>query len=567
MDFSELNLNSQIIKAVEKMGFVNPTPIQEEAIPAIIEGDNDLVGLAQTGTGKTAAFGLPMMELIDFDQKHVQGLVICPTRELCLQITEDFKNYSKYIKGAKLVAVYGGASIEKQISQIRRGVQIIVATPGRLFDLMKRKVIKLNKVSYVVLDEADEMLNMGFKEDIDAILDKTPKDKRTWLFSATMPKLVAKIADNYMTSPVKISVSKKNAGADNIDHLNYIVIEKDRYAAVKRLIDFNPNVFGLVFCRTRMETQQIAEKLIKDGYEAAPLHGDLSQSQRDNVMKRFRDKSIKLLVATDVAARGIDVNDITHVINYRLPDEVESYTHRSGRTGRAGKHGVSIALMNQRENRKLADIERASGVKFTRAQVPTGSAICENQLFSMVDKLVSVKIDDDEIGKFLEPVYETLADISKEELIKRFVSTEFNRFLSYYKNSSDINVTAKSREKNKRDRVKANGKEVRRNLKDGKSTRFFINIGKMDDIRAGAIIRLLCDNTKIKASQIGRVELKREFSFFEVDSSVAEKVLKNMKKAQIEGRKVRVELSENRSSSSRGSSSRGSRGSSKRRRR
>ncbi|MCP3923318.1 MAG: DEAD/DEAH box helicase [Desulfobacterales bacterium] len=560
MDFSELNLNSQIIKAVEKIGFVNPTPIQEEAIPAIIEGENDLVGLAQTGTGKTAAFGLPMMELIDFDQKHVQGLVICPTRELCLQITEDFKNYSKYIKGAKLVAVYGGASIEKQISQIRRGVQIIVATPGRLFDLMKRKVIKLNKVSYVVLDEADEMLNMGFKEDIDAILDKTPKDKRTWLFSATMPKLVAKIAENYMTDPVKISVSKKNAGADNIDHLNYVVIEKDRYAAVKRLIDFNPNVFGLVFCRTRMETQQIAEKLIKDGYEAAPLHGDLSQSQRDNVMKRFREKSIRLLVATDVAARGIDVDDITHVINYRLPDEVESYTHRSGRTGRAGKHGVSIALMNQRENRKLADIERASGVKFTRAKVPTGSAICEKQLFSMVDKLVSVKVDEEEIGKFLEPVYETLADVSKEELIKRFVSTEFNRFLSYYKNSSDINVTAKSREKNKRDKVKANGKEVRRNLKDGKSTRFFINIGKMDDIRAGAIIRLLCDNTKIKASQIGRVELKREFSFFEVDSSVAEKVLTKMKKAQLEGRKIRVELSERKRSSS-------SRSTSKRRRR
>ncbi|MCP4160035.1 MAG: DEAD/DEAH box helicase [Deltaproteobacteria bacterium] len=560
MDFSELNLNSQIIKAVEKIGFVNPTPIQEEAIPAIIEGENDLVGLAQTGTGKTAAFGLPMMELIDFDQKHVQGLVICPTRELCLQITEDFKNYSKYIKGAKLVAVYGGASIEKQISQIRRGVQIIVATPGRLFDLMKRKVIKLNKVSYVVLDEADEMLNMGFKEDIDAILDKTPKDKRTWLFSATMPKLVAKIAENYMTDPVKISVSKKNAGADNIDHLNYVVIEKDRYAAVKRLIDFNPNVFGLVFCRTRMETQQIAEKLIKDGYEAAPLHGDLSQSQRDNVMKRFREKSIRLLVATDVAARGIDVDDITHVINYRLPDEVESYTHRSGRTGRAGKHGVSIALMNQRENRKLADIERASGVKFTRAKVPTGSAICEKQLFSMVDKLVYVKVDEEEIGKFLEPVYETLADVSKEELIKRFVSTEFNRFLSYYKNSSDINITAKSREKNKRDKVKANGKEVRRNLKDGKSTRFFINIGKMDDIRAGAIIRLLCDNTKIKASQIGRVELKREFSFFEVDSSVAEKVLTKMKKAQLEGRKIRVELSERKRSSS-------SRSTSKRRRR
>ena len=565
MNFSELNLNEHILKAVEKMGFENPTPIQEEAIPQIIEGERDLVGLAQTGTGKTAAFGLPMMELIDFNQKHVQGLIICPTRELCLQITEDFKKFSKFIKNAKLAAVYGGASIEKQISQIRRGVQIIIATPGRLFDLMNRKVIKLDKVSYVVLDEADEMLNMGFKEDIDAILSKTPKTKRTWLFSATMPNAVAKIADNYMSNPVKISVSKKNKGAENLDHLNYIVIEKDRYAALKRLIDFNPDIFGLVFCRTRVETQQIAEKLIKDGYEAAPLHGDLSQSQRDNVMKRFREKTITLLIATDVAARGIDVQEITHVINYKLPDEVESYTHRSGRTARAGRHGVSIVLMNQRENRKLSEIERVSGVKFKRDKVPVGNAICEKQLFSMVNKLVDVNVDEDEIEKFLEPVYKTLEDISKEDLIKRFVSTEFNRFLSYYKHSSDINVSPKaSRDKSPRDRSRertrersrdkrntettSGGKEVRRNLKSGKSTRFFINVGKMDNIRAGAIIRLLCDHAKVKSAQIGRVELKREFSFFEVDSGVADKVLKNMKKIQLDGRNVKVELSESKGS-------------------
>lgn len=549
MNFDDLDLNEDLLKGVRKLGFENPTPIQEQAIPVILEGKRDLIGLAQTGTGKTAAFGLPMMELIDFEKKYVQGLIICPTRELCLQITEDFKNYSKFIKNIRLVAVYGGSSIEKQITRIKKGVQIIVATPGRLYDLMKRRVIKLDNVSFVVLDEADEMLHMGFKEDIDAILEKTPFEKRTLLFSATMPKEVAKIANDYMTDPVKISVSRENTGAENIDHFYYMIMEKNRYAALKRIIDFHPDIFGLVFCRTRLETQQIAEKLIKDGYNAAPLHGDLSQHQRDTVMKSFRQRTIKLLIATDVAARGIDVDEITHVINYRLPDEAESYTHRSGRTARAGREGVSIVLLNQKEQRKLRNIERETKIEFKMDKIPSGYAICEKQLFSMVQKLVEVDVDDDEIGKYLAPVYNTLSGLSKEELIKRFVSSEFNRFLSYYKNSGDINISKKERkDSGRKSREKSNGKEKRRNLKDGRSTRFFINVGKMDNIRAGAIIRLLCDNGKIKASEIGRVELKREFSFFDVNSSVADKVLKNMKGVQLDGRKVKVELSEKKKS-------------------
>ncbi len=537
MNFENLGLKPGITKAVERIGFVTPTPIQKKAIPAIINGDTDLVGLAQTGTGKTAAFGLPMIQLMDFSQAIPQGLIICPTRELCIQIYNDFKAYTHYIKKAEIVAVYGGASIENQVRKIKKGVQVIVATPGRLLDLINRKIIKLHQVSYVVLDEADEMLNMGFKEDLDAILSKTPGHKKTWLFSATMPKEVGRIAGEYMQDPVEITVGRRNGAAGNIEHVNYIVNEKDRYPALKRIIDFYPDIFSLVFCRTRNETRKVADHLFSDGYNAQALHGDLSQSQRDHVMKQFRDKSIQVLVATDVAARGLDVQDITHVINYNLPDEAEGYTHRSGRTARAGKSGISIALMNTKEKYKLRKIEKTAGIQFTYKKVPGGSDICEKQLFAMIDKMVGVSINHQEIEKFLTPVYNTLAGLSREELIQRFVSMEFNRFLNYYKNSHDINASAKSKAKTKKQTIR---KSKNRNGK--KTKRFFLNKGEMDHIGKGAITRWLCDTTGINSRQIGKIDIMREFSFFDVDHHMADKVLVSTKKAKLDGQRVRVQL-------------------------
>jgi len=543
MSFKNLDLNDAVLKAVHDLGFVEPTPIQTEAIPEIMFGDRDLVGLAQTGTGKTAAFGLPMIQLIDFDSTHTQGVIICPTRELCLQIAKDITSFCKYIKAAKIAAIYGGAGIENQISRIKKGVQIIVATPGRLLDLMRRSVINLSSVNYVVLDEADEMLNMGFKEDIDAILDQTPTEKRIWLFAATMPHEVATIAKKYMHRPVEITIGKKNAGAENIKHIYFIVREKDRYQALKRIIDFHPEIYGLAFCRTRIETQEIAEKLIKDGYNAEALHGDLSQQAREQVMGRYRAKSIQVLIATDVAARGLDVQDITHVINYKLPDEPDNYTHRSGRTGRAGKSGMSVAIINAKENYKLQQIERKSGIKFTYVKVPEGQAVCENQLYAMINKLVAVEVNHAEIGKFLPPVYSTLAGLTKEALIQKFVSLEFNRFLDYYKNTVDINVT---RAKKDKDDVKTSRKKetVKSRTLPGKTRRFFMDAGRMDNIVKGTVIRNVCEKSGISADKIGKIEILREFSFFEVASGSDEKVLKAMKGAKIDGREVRIQYAE-----------------------
>jgi len=542
MSFENLDLIEELLKAVNELGFVEPTPIQIEAIPEIIGGERDLVGLAQTGTGKTAAFGLPMIQLIDFDLKYTQGVVICPTRELCMQTSEDIKKLCKYVKGAKVVAVYGGASVEDQRNKIKKGAQIIVATPGRLLDLINRKIAKLSKISYLVLDEADEMLNMGFQEDIDAILENTPSQKRTWLFSATMPNAVAKIAKKYMKNPVEITVGKKNSGAENILHVNYIVNEKDRYQALKRIIDYYPDIYGLVFCRTRKDTQETAEKLIKDGYNAEALHGDLSQAVRDKVMSRFKTKSLQILIATDVAARGIDVQDITHVINYKLPDEPDNYTHRSGRTARAGKSGTSIVIINSREKRKLQFIEQKAGVKFNYEKIPEGYAICEKQLYSMISKMVEVKVDQKEIGRFLPPVYNTLSGLTKEELIQKFVSIEFNRFINYYKDSKDINASLKKSE-NVRRPVKKD--RPQKNLAHGKSKRFFLNSGSMDDLKKGTIIRTICSRSGISSEKIGPIEIMREFSFFEVEASVADKVLKSMDGAKIDNRKIRVQYAEN----------------------
>ncbi|MBT3255494.1 MAG: DEAD/DEAH box helicase, partial [Deltaproteobacteria bacterium] len=509
MDFETLGLEPHLIRAVNKLGFKEPTPIQEKAIPAIIEGHRDLVGLAQTGTGKTAAYGLPLLQLIDFSRSQVQGLILCPTRELCVQISKDLVRFSRYIKNAKIVAIYGGAGMEPQIRQIKKGAQIIAATPGRLLDLIKRGIVHLKHVDYVVLDEADEMLTMGFLEDLNEILAKTPLEKRTWLFSATMTAPVARISQNYMKDQVEITIGRKNSGAGNISHFKYVVMEKDRYPALKRIIDYHPNIFSLVFCRTRRETQAVAEKLIKDGYNAESLHGELSQTQRDYVMRRFREKSLQILVATDVAARGLDVDDISHVIQYNLPDEPGAYTHRSGRTARAGKSGTSIVLMNTRENRKLAYVEQVTGVRFQHEKVPSGRAICEKQLFGMVERLVATDVNHEEIAAFLPPVYDTLAALSKEELIQHFVSIEFNRFLDYYKDSGDIN--ARTPQKKAFQKKGSKGKRAAVNKKASKGfsekpaqiRKLFLNMGQLDDIQKGAITRLVCDRSGIRSNQIG----------------------------------------------------------------
>ncbi|MBN1906462.1 MAG: DEAD/DEAH box helicase [Deltaproteobacteria bacterium] len=545
MNFEDLELKNELLQAVNELGYTTPTPIQTDAIPEIIGGEKDLIGLAPTGTGKTAAFGLPMIQLIDFDLKQTQGLILCPTRELCAQITGDLKKLSKFVKGAKIIAIAGGASMENQIREIKKGMQIIVATPGRLLDLINRKVVKLTGVSYVVLDEADEMLNMGFKEDLDAILGSTPDDKRVWLFSATMPDEVARITRQYMDDPVTITVGGKNKSAINIKHLNYIIHEKDRYQALKRILDFSPDIYGLIFCRTRMETQEIAEKLIKDNYDADALHGDLSQAARDHVMNRFRNRTLQILVATDVAARGLDVKEITHVINYRLPDEPQIYTHRSGRTARAGKSGTSIVITNLKEKFKVTQIEKSSGIKFTYTKVPGGYEVCEKQLYAMINRMVEVDVDYEEIAPFLPPVFETLEGLSKEELIQRFVSLEFNRFLEYYRDSKDINASlAKQREVSK---GSSRGEERQRNLTPGKLKRFFMNAGIMDDLTKKSLVKSICSIAEIPSLKIGAIDIMREFSFFEVDSSVADKVLNSMKGAEIDGREINVEYAEKKS--------------------
>src|SRR5690554_3394633 len=540
MTFNDLGLRSQVVKAVTDMGFEQPTPIQLEAIPHLLKSKSDFVGLAQTGTGKTAAFGLPLVNRITESRKYPLGLIICPTRELCLQIAKDVTNYSKYEKASTVEAVYGGADIQRQIKNIRNGVAIIVATPGRLVDLIKRKAIQLNEVEVVVLDEADEMLNMGFKEDLDYILSATPNDKSTWLFSATMPKEVARIGKTYMTDPLEVSIGNKNEGNANIDHIYFSVKERDRYAALKRLIDFNPKIFGLVFCRTRRETQQVAEKLGKEGYSAEALHGDLSQAQRDRVMNLFRNRSIQLLVATDVAARGIDVDDITHVINYNLPDEVENYTHRSGRTARAGNTGESLVLINTREKYKINQIEKIIGQKFTAAEIPGPEAICAVQLESMIDKVKATKVNEEEIAPFIPHILADLEDLSKEEVIKKFVSAEFNRFLDYYKKAGDLNAKASDRGGDDRGSDRRSGRRDRGRTDENKQ-RFFVSLGEKDGLNPGGLLRVICDATGLKSDTIGRIDIMPAFSFFDADKADTDKILAQVHGADFEGKSMNIE--------------------------
>jgi ATP-dependent RNA helicase DeaD len=537
--FSLLGIRHDIVNAITELGFENPTPIQEQSIPVLLTGSNDFVGLAQTGTGKTAAFGLPLLELLDFEQNHPQALILCPTRELCLQITNDIKNYSKNMANVNVVAVYGGANIADQLRQIKRGVQIVVATPGRMLDIINRKAINFSDVNFVVLDEADEMLNMGFQEDIDSILSTTPEDKKTWLFSATMPTEVRRIAKKYMTDPFELTMGEKNTGNANIEHEYYIVRARDKYAAFKRIVDFNPEIFGIVFCRTKIETQEIAESLIKDGYNADALHGDLSQQQRDKVMKRYRDRSLQLLIATDVAARGIDVNDVTHVINYSLPDEIENYTHRSGRTARAGKTGVSIAIINSKELGKIRQIERVIGKKFVKGEIPNGFDVCEKQLFAIVHKVHNVQVNEQQIEQYLPRIMDEFKDLTKEDIIKRFASIEFNSFLDYYKNAPDLNAPLDDRAV----RGEFSERAPRGGSGESDYTRLFINLGSVDEFNRGDLLGYICNTAKISGRTVGKIDVKGVFSFFEVPKGDVEKVMTEFKDAEFKGRPVRIEIS------------------------
>ncbi|SEN07066.1 ATP-dependent RNA helicase DeaD [Chitinophaga rupis] len=541
--FESLGLQEPILKGIQDLGFIAPTPIQEKAIPVLLTGDRDFVGLAQTGTGKTAAFGLPLLQQLDIKRRQPQGLILCPTRELCLQITNDLKNFSKHLGDLSVVAVYGGASIVQQLRELKRGAHVVVATPGRLLDIIDRGAVNFENVRYAVLDEADEMLNMGFQEDINNILSKTPSTKTTWLFSATMPQEVRRIAQQYMTNPFELTVGNKNSGNVNIEHEYYVVRPREKYAALKRIVDYNPEIFGIIFTRTKIESQEIAESLIRDGYNADALHGDLTQQQRDKVMKRFRERSIQMLVATDVAARGIDVDNVTHVINYELPDDVENYTHRSGRTARAGKSGISIAIISSRDIGKIRQIERVlGGKKFIKAEVPDGFAVCEKQLFALVHKVHNVTVNDEQIDPYLDRIYEEFANMSKEELIKRFASLEFNEFLAYYQDAPDLNVKEEKRTYGESGSgASSSGMSFRGT---GKFTRLFINLGSVDDFTRGDMLRYLCDTSGVRGNKIGRIDLKGVYSFFEVENDVVEKFVQVFKKAEYNGRSVRIEMSQ-----------------------
>ncbi|WP_179339561.1 DEAD/DEAH box helicase [Winogradskyella ludwigii] len=534
--FQELGLNEDLLHAITDLGFEKPSEVQQKAIPLLLEEDIDLVALAQTGTGKTAAFGFPMLAKIDMDSRTTQGLILSPTRELCLQITNELKLYGKYCKGLNVVAIYGGASISDQARAVKRGAQIIVATPGRMKDMISRRMVDISKIQYSVLDEADEMLNMGFKEDITDILSHTPEDKNTWLFSATMPREVATIAKKFMLDPTEITVGNKNESTNNVSHEYYLVNARDRYQAMKRLADANPEIFSVIFCRTKRDTQKVAELLIEDGYSAGALHGDLSQNQRDIVMKSFRSRQIQMLVATDVAARGIDVDDITHVIHYQLPDEPEIYTHRSGRTGRAGKTGISMVIVSKSEVRKIKGIERIIKKQFEKKDIPSGGDIVEVQLMALANK-VHVTETNHEIDKHLESINELFADTDKEELIKKFFSAEFNRFFNYYQKSKDLGVV------DSRGSDRDGGRDYGKQSND---SRFFINVGSKDGFDWMKMKDFLKEQLELGRDDVFKVDVKESFSFFNTEKALQEKILAFFTDYKYEGRFVNVEVSEDR---------------------
>ena len=538
--FEQLGLNESLLLAIKDLGFENPSEVQEKAIPVLLEQNTDLVALAQTGTGKTAAFGFPLIQKIDAEDRSTQALILSPTRELCLQITNEIKQYSKYVKGLHTVAVYGGASITEQAREIKRGAQVIVATPGRMQDMINRGLVNIKNISFCILDEADEMLNMGFYDDIVSILSDTPDEKNTWLFSATMPAEVARIAKKFMHNPAEITVGHKNSGSATVSHEFYCVNARDRYEALKRLADANPDIFSVVFCRTKRDTQAVAEKLIEDGYNAAALHGDLSQAQRDGVMKSFRGRQIQMLVATDVAARGIDVDNITHVVNYQLPDEIETYNHRSGRTGRAGKLGTSIVIVTKSELRKISSIERIIKQKFEEKTIPSGIEICEIQLLHLANKIKDTEVDH-EIDNYLPAINNVLEGLTKEELIKKMVSVEFNRFIAYYKKNRDISNQSSGSERRDRN----DGEGGQREFNNNGAVRYFVNIGSRDNFDWMSLKDYLKETLDLGRDDVFKVDVKEGFSFFNTDPEHTDKVMDILNNVQLEGRRINVEISKN----------------------
>ncbi len=540
--FEALGLKAEILQSVNDLGFVNPTPIQEQAIPVLLSGTMDFVGLAQTGTGKTAAFGLPLLHLINAADRFPQALIVCPTRELCLQITNDLQVFKKHLKGVHTEAVYGGASITMQIRNLRQGVQIVVATPGRLIDLIERKAIDLQKVKYVVLDEADEMLNMGFRDDIDFVLKNTINRESIWLFSATMPPEVRAISKNFMTSPKEITVGKKNSGNVNIDHQYYLAAAHHRYETLKRLIDFNPGMYGIIFTRTKADAQEIAERLSKSGYDIEALHGDLTQQQRDRVMGRFRNKTLQLLIATDVAARGIDVDGITHVINYELPDDMEVYTHRSGRTARAGKSGICISICHTRESFKIRQLEKMINATFHKVDIPSGKEVCRRQFFHFMDKLIQTDISHGDYETYLPDLMEKFENVSKEEILQRIAALEFDHFLKYYENAEDLNTKMDSRNRMNNDKAPMQNRGTERNFnrRDNGYTRLFINLGTKDGFYKASFLQFILDESNLKKEVLGKIDMREMNTWVEVDKANAGKMVKAIDGKRYNNRTVRM---------------------------
>ncbi len=546
--FEDLGLNENLLQSIKQLGFETPTTIQEKSIPVLLSGTKDFIGLAQTGTGKTAAFGLPLLQLINVTDKFPQALIVCPTRELCIQIVNEIELFKKNIRGMQVVAVYGGASIGLQIRDIKKGTQVVVATPGRLIDLIERKAINLEQIKYVVLDEADEMLNMGFQEDIEFILQNTPKREATWLFSATMPPEIRKVSRRYMNDPFEITVGKANAGTKNVDHQYFVTSAQHRYETLKRLIDFNPGIYGLIFTRTKADAQEIAEKLTREGYDIDALHGDLTQAQRDKVMGQFRDKSLQLLIATDVAARGIDVQGITHVINYELPDDTEIYTHRSGRTGRAGNTGISMSIVHMREMYRLKQIEKIVQQPFHRLEIPTGKDVCRKQFFFFMDKLLQADISHGDYETYMPMLAEKFADISKEEVLQRVAALEFDRFLKYYENAEDLNARNQTRDLGRSKGLRGNerrddrnkGRERNRNYNDGDYTKLFVNLGTKDGFYKASFLQFILDMSDLKKDVLGKIDMKEMNSWIEVEQGASKQMIRSIDGKNYKGRRIRM---------------------------
>ncbi len=551
MSFEALGIEESLLQGINALGFTEPTPIQEKAIPILLSGTKDFVGLAQTGTGKTAAFGLPLLQLVDSEARHPQALVVCPTRELCMQITKDIANFSLHKKSIRSVAVYGGASIGDQIRDLKRGVQIVVATPGRLIDLIERKAINLENINYIVLDEADEMLNMGFREDIEFILGNTPNRNSIWLFSATMPSEVKQVSKRYMTTPAEVTIGKANSSNVNIDHQYYITSGVNRYHTLKRIIDFNPGIYGIIFTRTKADAQSITESLIREGYDIEALHGDLTQAQRDKVMARFREKSLQLLIATDVAARGIDVQGITHVINYELPDDPEVYTHRSGRTGRAGNSGICISVISQREAYRLRQIEKLLNNRFHKLDIPSGKDVCRKQFFHFIDKMLKADISHGEYETYIPLLREKFVDMEKEEILTRVAALEFDRFLQYYENAADLNVRDDRRAERTSDRFNERSTDRREpgGRRNGRSSsdrggagykKLFINLGTKDGFYKASFLQFILDLSDLKKEVLGRIDMKEMNSWVEIEPGAANQMVRMIDGKKFKGRQIRM---------------------------